>query len=143
MKKKKIISIIIFILGLLALIGGIVYLVVTLLSSHTLADGEYLISAKEWVLEDGSNCQEESEANCTPSVIWDFTEIGKGTLTTNNHVNDYDFIWTLEDGKLKIETKWLYELENEYDYNLNQKDGVLILKSDDTEHTFTAQFETE
>ena len=31
-----------------------------------------------------------------PSVIWNFTEIGKGTLTTNNHENDYDFIWAID-----------------------------------------------
>ena len=118
-------------------------------------DGEYLVSAKEWILEDNSNCEatqtdesegqseDVAETNCLPKVFWDFTEIGKGTLTTNNHLNDYEFIWAIEDGKLKIETSWLYPLENEYDYELNQNDGILTLTADEKAFTFVANFESE
>ena len=145
--KMKIWSIVVFVIGMLALVAGVVYLIISLTKGPELQDGEYLISAKQWVLEDGSNCpkeSEESETNCeTNQVIWKFTEIGKGTLTTNGHENDYDFIWAIEDNKLKIETSWLYTLENEYEYNLNQNDKTLTLKEDDKEVKFVAEFETE
>ena len=62
-------------------------------------------------------------------VIWNFTEIGKGTLTTNNHLNDYEFIWALEDGKLQVQTDWLYTLNNTYEYLLDQNSGTLTLTS--------------
>ncbi len=153
MKKKDIISLIVFIVGIITLIVGVVFLVITMLSKPGLQDGEYLISAKEWVLEgEETNClspsDEESETNCidgvsSSNVIWKFTEIGKGTLTTNNHLNDYDFIWALEDGKLKIKTDWLYDLENEYDYDLNQKEGILTLTADEDTFKFVANFESE
>ena len=143
--KKTIIAVIVFIIGIATLVTGVVFLVLKLVQSPAIADGEYLISAKNWVLEGDSSCStEEAETtDCTSGVIWDFTEIGKGTLTTNNHINDYDFIWALEDGKLKIETKWLYDLENEYEYNLNQNDGILTLTSGDETIVFKAVLETE
>ena len=146
--KKKIWSITIFIIGIIVLIAGIVLFVLSLLSTPGLQDGEYLVSAKQWVLENNTNCEapaeEITETNCEENqVIWQFTEIGKGTLTANSHTNDYDFIWAIEDGKLKVETNWLYTLNNEYDYELNQRDGKLILKNGDEEFKFTADFETE
>ena len=145
--KKKIWSIVVFVVGMLALVVGLIFLIINFTKGAEIQDGEYLISAKQWVLEDGSNClkeSEESETNCeTSQVIWRFTEIGKGTLTTNGHENDYDFIWAIEDNKLKIETSWLYALENEYEYNLNQSDGTLTLKEDGKEVKFVAEFETE
>ena len=143
--KKKLISIIIFAVGLATLVFGLVFLIINLTSTPAIQDGEYLTSAKEWVLSGDANCNndEEEEANCEPSVIWKFTEIGKGSLTTNNHTNDYDFIWALKDGKLLIETAWLYDLNNEYEYELNQGNGTLILKDGDKEFNFTAVFETE
>ena len=97
------------------------------------------------MLSSDANCnnKEENEINCEPGVIWKFTEIGKGTLTTNNHINDYDFIWSLKDGKLLIETAWLYDLNNEYEYELNQGNGTLTLKDGDKEFNFTAKFATE
>lgn len=144
--KKKLISIIVFTVGIVTLIIGVVLLILSLTSSPSLQDGEYLTSAKEWVLSSNANCasdEEKEEANCEPSVIWKFTEIGKGTLTTNNHINDYDFIWAIKDGKLLIETAWLYDLNNEYEYELKQGNGTLILKDGDKEFNFTAIFETE
>ena len=157
-KKKKIISIVVLVIGVLTLVAGIVVLILSLTRGPEVADGEYLVSAGEWVLDEDKNCEEKeaetkdeentengdseeetkkrNESNCELSVIWKFTEIGKGTLTTNNHQNDYEFIWALEDGKLKIETKWLYELDNEYDYKLDQKAGTLTLTDDDESFQF-------
>lgn len=123
-KKRKNISIAVLVIGLIALVVGIVFLVINLIAAARGADGEYLVSAGEWTLEDESG------------VVWKFTEIGKGTLTTNNHTNDYDFIWALEDGKMLIETDWLYDLKNEYEYSLDQNSGVLTLKDGDKTYKF-------
>lgn len=121
---KKRVSLIVLIIGLLTLIAGVVFLIVRLTAGPSIADGEYLVSVGEW--------KEQDE----PSVIWNFTEIGKGTLTTNNHINDYDFVWALEDGKLKINTEWLYTLNNEFDYALDQGSNILTLTSGDETFTF-------
>lgn len=141
MKKKQILSITSLIIGIITLIVGAIFLIIRLVGGNAIQDGEYLVSAKEWTLNTGTNC--DTEANCTPSVIWKFTEIGKGTLTTNNHQNDYDFIWSIEDGVLKIETAWLYNLENEYEYTLDQSTGTLTLMPHQEEviYEFTASFE--
>lgn len=142
MEKKKRFAIIVLIIGVITLIAGLTFLLLKLLGSGSgVQDGEYLVEKKTWVSDsaDGidpvsaeviANCANDgAEMNCPPSssVIWEFTEVGKGTLTTNNHLNDYDFIWALEDGKLKIETNWLYPLENEYEYELDQGAGKLKL----------------
>lgn len=126
-KKKKIIFISVFAVGLATLIAGAVFLILNLTRGAGVADGEYLVSVEKWVLSDSDR------------VEWKFTEIGKGTLTTNAHENDYDFLWSLEDGKMKVETDWLYDLENEYDYKLDQNAGELILSADGEEHRFVAQ----
>ena len=135
-------SVAVFVVGILVLICGIVFLVLDFLKVPDLADGDYLVSADEWILNDGTNCAnaESLETNCLPSVIWKFTEIGKGSLTTNGHVNDYDFVWAIKDGKLLIETNWLYDLENEYEYQLDQREGTLTLKDGEKEIVFTGQF---
>ena len=121
---KKRISLIVLIIGLLTLIAGVVFLIVRLNAGPSVADGEYLVSVGEW--------KEQDE----PSVIWNFTEIGKGTLTTNNHTNDYDFIWATEDGKLKVNTEWLYTLNDEFDYTLDQNGNMLTLTRGDETFTF-------
>ena len=126
-KKKKIIFISVFAVGLATLIAGAVFLILNLTRGADVADGEYLISVEKWVLSDSDR------------VEWKFTEIGKGTLTTNAHENDYGFLWSLEDGKMKVETDWLYDLENEYDYKLDQNAGELILSANGEEHRFVAQ----
>ena len=116
---KKRISIVVFIIGIITLIAGVIFLILRLTAQPGIQDGEYLVSIGEW--------QEADE----PSVVWNFTEIGKGTLTTNNHLNDYEFIWALEDGKLKIETEWLYTMDNEFEYSLDQSNNTLKLTDGD------------
>ena len=103
---KKIVGICIFSVGLLTLIGGVVFLVMTLLKEPEPRDAERLVEVGAWQRED------------EPGVIWNFTDIGKGTLTTNNHINDYDFIWSAEGRTLKIETAWLYDINDEYSFSL-------------------------
>ncbi|MBR3322386.1 hypothetical protein IKG05_01965 [Candidatus Saccharibacteria bacterium] len=124
LKKKKIFSISALVIGLIMLVVGVVFLVINLIGASKTADGEYLIDAGQWALEG-----EEG-------VVWDFTEVGKGVLTTNNHLNDYDFIWAIEDGKLLIETDWLYDLENEFAYELNHGTGELFLTANGEKYVF-------
>jgi len=107
------------IFGIIVLIAGATLLIVKIVTAPKMDDAEFLISAGEWVREDQSN------------VIWDFTEVGKGTLTTDEHLNNYDFIWSIGNGKLKIETSWLYDLNDEFTYNLDQNGKTLTIKNTD------------
>lgn len=144
-KKKKIISTVVMVLGFAALVVGAVFLILKLTAKPKVADGDYLVEAGNWVLEDGTECTTNESGTdsaevrrCTPSVIWHFTEIGKGTLTTNDHVNDYDFAWAIDGDKLTIRTNWLYELNDQYTYKLDQTTGTLTLSSGQQEYKFTA-----
>ena len=159
MDKKRIISIVAMVIGIIVLIVGAVFLILRLNSGPAMADGEYLVSAGTWELDEGTNCMDvvedgeveensknveaTGETNCIggSGVIWQFTGIGKGTLTTNNHKNDYNFAWALEDGRMIVQTDWLYELDNEYDYTLDQGSGVLVLSDGEHEYRFVAQTE--
>ena len=120
--KKKTAAIVVFIIGIAMLVGGLVFLLLNIFAEPGMRDAEYVVSVGEWTAE--------------PGVIWNFTEIGKGTLTTNNHENDYEFIWAMEDSELKIETDWLYKLDDKYDYKLDQNSNTLILTSGDESWTF-------
>ena len=117
--KQRKISLAVLIVGVLVLAGGIGFLVYNLLKTPSASDAEYLVTVGEWQRKD------------EPSVIWDFTEIGKGTLTTNDGENEYDFKWAFEDDKLKIDTDWLYTLNDEYDFSLDQEAKTFTISSDD------------
>ncbi|MBQ3292803.1 hypothetical protein IJG93_00635 [Candidatus Saccharibacteria bacterium] len=122
MKKKqpsKKVAIAIFVIGMVVLIAGLSVLIIKKTAQPLLDDAEFLITAGDWVRED------------SPSVIWSFTEVGKGKLTTDNHLNDYDFIWKLQDKKLLIETSWLYDLDNEFDYVIDQGEKTLTITNSD------------
>ena len=122
--KKKRFSIVVFVFGLAALATGVTFLLMSIFKAPDVRDAEYLVQVGAWQLED------------EPTVVWRFTEIGRGTLTTNFHINDYDFIWAIDDNKLKIETDWLYTLNDEYVYELNQGDNKLVLMGNDETFTF-------
>ena len=122
--KKKRFGISVFVLGLIALIGGAVFLILDLTKQPDVRDADYLVQIKTWQREDA------------PSVIWQFNEIGKGKLTTNSHTDEYDFIWALDGDKLKIETSWLYTLDDEYTYILDQKDNKLTIASGEKSYSF-------
>ena len=119
-KHHLLLPLIIFILGIVSLGASIPFLIKS--QTPKTADAEYLLKIGSWT-------EIDPETSEKTSVIWDFTELGKGTLTTNNHQNDYDFTWSLEGETLKIETSWLYDLENEYSYSLDQKSNILTLTS--------------
>ena len=119
----------VFVLGMVVLLAGVITLIVKKTAQPLMDDAEYLITAGEWVRED------------QPTVIWDFTEVGKGNLTTDNHLNDYNFIWSLQNGKLSIETDWLYDLNDEFGYTLDQSEKTLTITNPDKnlELKFTAK----
>lgn len=142
---KKRISIILLIVGLIALVAGAIFLIIKLNIKPGVTDGEYLVSIGKWTME-GGNCMQskcDGDAKCVDAngrstvicednnVIWEFTELGKGTLTTNNHINDYDFTWTIDEDKLQIQTEWLYTMDNTYEYSLDQSNNTLTLKDGD------------
>ena len=129
MDNRKKWSIAVFVIGLVALASGLGFLIYKLNAGAGMADAEFLVSAGEWVRED------------TKNVVWDFTEVGKGKLTTDNHTNDYDFIWALDGDKIKIETAWLYDLNDEFDYKLDQKSKTLTIK--DTSKNIEIKFKAE
>lgn len=126
MNKKKRISIIVFIIGIILAIAGAVVLVINIMAKNTTDNAEFLISTGAWQRQD------------QPDVIWKFTEAGKGSLTTNNHQNDYDFVWMLDGDTIKIKTNYLYEKEDEFTYKIDQSAKTLTLKSGDEEYIFTA-----
>lgn len=149
--RQKLVAITVFVLGLALLATGVTFLILKLTAEPRISDAEYLISVGKWRLEDGANCADKSEsdeptdeqveteqgeANCSPSVVWNFTEAGKGTLTTNNHINDYDFIWTIEGENLKIETSWLYTLNDEFSYKIDRETNTLTLQKNEESFTF-------
>ena len=95
--------------GVALLIAGVALFVVKMISGAALRDANTLIEVGTWQREDA------------PEVIWTFTEMGKGTLTSNGHQNDYDFLWHIDGDTLKLEIKWLYDIESEYTYHLDGK----------------------
>lgn len=124
LSKLRKISIAVLTVGVIALVAGIGCLVYNILRAPNASDAEYLVEVDAWQRED------------EPSVVWKFTEIGKGTLTTNGGVNVYDFTWAFDDGKLKIDTDWLYTLNDEYEFSIDQNDQKLTLKTEDQTLTF-------
>ena len=142
MDKKKLISIITMVVGLITLVVGVVFLVLHFVKSPTIADGDYLVSKPAWILQSDECHNDDSQEECEGGdVVWKFTEIGKGTLTTNNHTNDYDFAWAIKENRLIIQTDWLYELDNEFQYNLDQGAQTLTLTDGEKEYRFIAQNE--
>ena len=156
MDKKKRISLIVLIVGIAILAAGVIFLVLRLVTENNkVPDGEYLVARRTWLLDESatargdarsdttaeSDTQDDAsyvtncggsnleETNCedVALVVWDVDEIGKGKLTTNGGLDEYDFIWAIEGNKLKIETDWFYPLENEYQYFLDQNAGKLEL----------------
>lgn len=114
--KERKIGIGVLVVGIIALIAGIGYLVYSIINTPNASDADFLVEVKTWQREDA------------PSVIWEFTEVGKGQLTTNEGENTYDFTWAFDDGKLKIDTDWLYTLNDEYEFSIDQHDKKLTLK---------------
>lgn len=121
---KKWVGLIVMLVGILCCIAGLVFLLINIFAEPGLRDAEYLVEVGEWVRED------------EPAVIWKFTEVGKGTLTTNSHTNDYNFIWAISGETLEVETSWLYTLNDNYTYVIDQSAKTLTLTSGEKEIKF-------
>lgn len=117
-KRKPVAGFVVLIIGIVALATGLILMITQLSRGAELYDAEYLVEVGTWARADA------------PEVIWEFTEIGKGQLTTNDGLNKYDFLWAIEGDTLKIETDWLYTLNDEYEYQLDRGDETLILDGD-------------
>lgn len=130
MKKMKVASIVTLVVGVIVLVIGGVFLIIKKNEASKIGDADYLVETREFVMEGSDG-----------AVVWDFSEIGKGSLTTNNHTNDYNFQWAMEDDKLKIKTDWLYEMDNEYTYQIDQGARTLTLTDGDETYKFVANKE--
>lgn len=111
-------------------------LILKLTKTPPVSDGDYLIKANRWVLTDCS-----AEGTECDKVVWRFTQIGKGTLTTNGGQNNYDFSWAIDGDKLTVATDWLYELRNEYTYVLDRENNSLTLTDEKGERVLTGNFD--
>ena len=125
-KLKRIIIISVAVFLVLILGGTGLYFYLHRDTSAPLSDADFLVSVGTW---------EKSGAS---KVKWIFKEDGKGSLTTNDALNFYDFTWTLENGTLKIVTDWLYILEDEFSFTLNREEEsfTVIAKEDEKESVF-------
>lgn len=112
-KKRKASSFVIFLIGLAMLITGLGFLAAKFAMRSNMSDAEKIVELGTFA------------KNGEEGVVWQFTEIGKGTLTTNGHKNDYDFTWAIEDGKLKIKTEWVEPIYNEYSYKIDGNKLIL------------------
>ncbi|MDO4612271.1 MAG: DUF5640 domain-containing protein [Candidatus Saccharibacteria bacterium] len=119
MDKKKKISLVVFGVGVLSLIAGVVVMLVNFLSAPETRDADFLVEAGSFTREDA------------PSVVWNFRETGKGNLTTDGGTNNYEFIWAVEGDKLKIETDWLYDLNDEFKFKIDREAKTLTLSDED------------
>ena len=128
--KKPLFGVLTFSIGTLALATSTTYFIIKNNEKPAIRDAEYLVSVGEWIMQP-NNAEDDSS-----NVVWIFNEIGKGLLTTNNHIDDHEFKWSIEDGKLKIETDWLYSLYDEFDYELDQEEQKLEIKKDEQIKTF-------
>ena len=111
--KKNPLPIIVFVVGLALLISGIVFLATKINAGMNFSNAERLVEIGTFI-KDGEE-----------KVVWNFTEIGKGYLTTDGHANDYNFIWAIDGDTLKIETDWIYDLDNEYKYKIDGEKLIL------------------
>ena len=129
-KKARLVIIIGSIVGGLAIIGVLLYFLVfrKVEPVVVLSDRDILVS-HAWEKKD------------TSTVIWTFRADGTGELTTNKS-NYYDTKWRLEqeDDKqiLKIDTAWLYELNDSFEFVLDRENDSFSVKNlaEETESVF-------
>ena len=150
-KAKLIAGITTAVLGAGALAASLTFFIIDMNSKPAMRDAEFLVEKGTWVMQ--PDTQNSAPTDCVSSendesidpepfdcltpaseeekVIWNFTEIGKGTLTTNNHIDDHEFKWSIEDDKLKVETDWLYTLYDEFTYSLDQNTQTFEIQKED------------
>lgn len=112
-KSKKPIIISLAILLVLALAGGGFYYFQFLRKPAEIIknDVEFLSDIDAWEKLD------------SPTVIWSLRADGTGELTTNKE-NYYDLKWYLSNGKLEIDTAWLYGLSDAFEISLDRESEI-------------------
>ena len=120
-KKARLAIIIGGVIGGLAMIGILLYFLVFRKEAPVvvLTDRDILVS----------HAWEKEEA---PTVIWTFRADGTGELTTNKS-NYYDMNWYFEQEEdkqiLKINTAWLYELNDSFEFALDRENNSFTVKN--------------
>ena len=110
-KSKKPLIIAIIVIFSVALIGGGIFCYFKFLKKSpeiVKNDVEFLTEIDGWEKVDA------------PTVIWSFKPDGTGELTTNKE-NYYQTKWYLSNGKLEIDTSWLYELSDAFEITLDRE----------------------
>lgn len=105
----------------LAVVGALLYFLVFRKEEPVvvLTDRDILV-AHAWEKQDA------------PTVIWTFHADGTGEITTNKS-NYYDMKWYFEqdgeDRTLKIDTAWLYELNDSFNFTLDRENSSFTVKN--------------
>jgi len=105
----------------LAVVGALLYFLVFRKEEPVavLTDRDILV-AHAWEKQDA------------PTVIWTFHADGTGEITTNKS-NYYDMKWYFEqdgeDRTLKIDTAWLYELNDSFSFTLDRENSSFTVKN--------------
>ena len=126
-KSKKPLIIAIVSVLVLAVVGALIYFfIIKKPQEKTIVpDASCLAEVESW------------EKQGSPSVIWVFRPDGTGEITTNKN-NYYDMTWTLKGDVLSVNTKWFYELNDSFDFNLDRENKSFSVKnhSDEKESVF-------
>ena len=125
MKKKKLITTSVSIIAFIAVAVGAYFITKSLNNSSALSVVDFLVSGHEW------------EKVGEESVVWTFENENTCKVTTNS-TETFDCTWELNGETLKIKTKWLRDLEDEFTLSVNEaeKSFTIVSKVDEKESTF-------
>lgn len=123
--KKKILVTTCSILAFAAIAAGAYFIAKTLDSTSAASATDFLIAGHEW--------QKTGEE----SVVWTFENDGTCKVTTNS-TETFNCTWQLDGETLKIKTKWLRDLEDEFSIYINKAENsfTVISKADEKSSTF-------
>ena len=128
-KRAKLIIIISSIIIGVAAVGALLYYFI-----FSKKEPEVILSDRDILV---SHAWEKQDA---PTVIWTFYADGTGELTTNKS-NYYNIKWQLlqeDKSLLNIDTEWLYELNDSFEFVLNRENNSFVVKNlaDEKESVF-------
>ena len=123
--KKKALVTVCSIVAFLAVVAGAFFITKAIDGKTAVSITEFLVSGHEW------------EKVGEETVVWTF-ENEKACKVTTNSTETFDCEWEIEGDTLKIRTKWLRELEDEFTLEINEaeKSFKIISKEDGKESTF-------
>lgn len=126
MKKKKFLVTACSIVAFVAIAAGAYYITKAISGTSSASAVDFLVSGHEW--------QKSGEE----SVVWTFENDGTCKITTNS-TEVFNCTWSLDGENLKIKTKWLRDLEDEFTLHINQAENSFTVtsKADEKSSTFT------